>query len=38
MLTSKQILVPCRDRGCLYYVPWISILGMLLLGGGTGVW
>jgi len=27
-----------RDRGCLYYVPWIVIELLLLMGGGISVW
>ncbi|GAX78297.1 hypothetical protein CEUSTIGMA_g5739.t1 [Chlamydomonas eustigma] len=27
-----------RDRGCLYYVPWIVIELLLLMGGGIAVW
>eukprot|EP00199_Chlamydomonas_sp_CCMP681_P007238 CAMPEP_0119114156 /NCGR_PEP_ID=MMETSP1180-20130426/46399_1 /TAXON_ID=3052 ORGANISM="Chlamydomonas cf sp, Strain CCMP681" /NCGR_SAMPLE_ID=MMETSP1180 /ASSEMBLY_ACC=CAM_ASM_000741 /LENGTH=52 /DNA_ID=CAMNT_0007102561 /DNA_START=17 /DNA_END=171 /DNA_ORIENTATION=- len=27
-----------RDRGCLYYVPWIALMGLALMGGAIGVW
>ncbi len=38
LMHERPIPFTFRERGCAYYVPWVSTLALLILGGAMGVW